>query len=109
MEAIHSSETLVHRRSIQRHIPEDGIFRSSLDLNICVWNNAKDENKTRKGTFYKVTAGFVFMCGSENWALNRSERREIEAADMRFLRHVSGCVLTDHVHSIISNALQIYA
>jgi hypothetical protein len=28
MEAIHSSETLVHTRSTQHHIPEDGILLS---------------------------------------------------------------------------------
>jgi hypothetical protein len=30
------------------------------------------------------------VCGSENWALNISERRKIETVDMRFLKCVSG-------------------
>jgi hypothetical protein len=30
------------------------------------------------------------MCGSENWALNRSERRKFETVEMRFLKCVSG-------------------
>jgi hypothetical protein len=28
--------------------------------------------------------------GSENWALDRSERKKIETEEMRFLRRVSG-------------------
>ena len=32
----------------------------------------------------------VLMYGSENWSLNRSEKREIEAAEMRFLRSMAG-------------------
>jgi hypothetical protein len=64
-----------------------------------VWHNAKEVNKTREGRLYKVTAASVLVCGGENWALNRSERREIEAAEMHSLRHVSGCVFTGHVHS----------
>jgi hypothetical protein len=36
--------------------------------------------------FYKVMAVPVLMYGSENWSLNRSDKREIEAAEMIFLR-----------------------
>jgi hypothetical protein len=32
---------------------------------------------------------------SEDWALNRSERRTIETEKIRFLRRVSGHALTD--------------
>jgi hypothetical protein len=51
------------------------------------------KNETRKDTkteFYKVLAAPMLMYGRENWALKRSERRKIETAEMRFLRHVSG-------------------
>ena len=34
--------------------------------------------------FYKVMEVPVLMYGSENWALNRSDKREIEAAEVRF-------------------------
>jgi hypothetical protein len=45
-----------------------------------------------------------------NWALSRSEKRKIETGEMRFLRRVSGCALTDYVrNTTIRNALQIYA
>jgi hypothetical protein len=48
------------------------------------------------------------MYGSEYWALNRSERKETEAAEIRFLRPVSGYTLTDHVPNTTLKALQIY-
>ncbi|KAJ4445772.1 hypothetical protein ANN_12457 [Periplaneta americana] len=37
--------------------------------------------------------------GSENWTLNKSDRRKIEAAEMRFLRSVAGFTLLDHKRS----------
>jgi hypothetical protein len=50
----------------------------------------------------------MLMYGSENCALNGSERRRTETAEMRFLRRVSGCTLTDRVRSrAIRNAPQI--
>jgi hypothetical protein len=45
------------------------------------------KNKTGMDTqikFYKVITAFVLLYGSENWALNRSERRKIETTEMRF-------------------------
>ena len=35
----------------------------------------------------------VLMYGSENWSLNRSDKRKIEAAEMRFLRPMAGYTL----------------
>ena len=40
--------------------------------------------------FYKVMAVPVLMYGSENWSLNRTDKRKIEAAEMRFLRPIAG-------------------
>jgi hypothetical protein len=60
------------------------------------------KNKTRKATcnkLYEVIAAPMLMYGSENWDLNRSERRKTETTEMYFLRHVSGCTLADHTHS----------
>jgi hypothetical protein len=37
----------------------------------------------------------VPMYGSENWSLNRSGKRKIEAAEMRFLRPMAGYALWD--------------
>jgi hypothetical protein len=30
------------------------------------------------------------MYGSENWAMNRADRRTVEAAEMKFLRYFAG-------------------
>ena len=37
----------------------------------------------------------VLMYVSENWSLNRSGKRKIEAAEMRFLRPTAGYTLLD--------------
>ena len=39
------------------------------------------------------------MYGSENWSLNRSDKREIEAAEMRFLTPMAGYTLWDKKRS----------
>jgi hypothetical protein len=71
------------------------------------------KNKTRKDTqikFYKVITGPMFVYGSVNWALNRSEGRKTETAKICFLRRVSEYALTDHVYTTtIRNALRKYA
>ena len=56
------------------------------------------KGKTQLSTqikFYKVMAVPVLMYGSENWSLNRSDKRKIEAAEMRFLRPMAGYTLWD--------------
>ena len=56
------------------------------------------KGKTQLSTeikFYKVMAVPVLMHGSENWTLNRSDRRKIEAAEMRFLRPMAGYTFWD--------------
>ena len=40
--------------------------------------------------FYRVIAVPILMYGSENWSLNRSDKRKIEAAELRFLRPMAG-------------------
>jgi hypothetical protein len=51
----------------------------------------------------------MLMYGSENLALNRSELRKTDTAEMRFLRHISGYTSTDHVrNTTVLNTLQIY-
>ena len=37
----------------------------------------------------------VLIYGNENWSLNRSDKRKIEAAEMRFLRPMAGYTLWD--------------
>ena len=41
----------------------------------------------------------VLMYGSENWSLNRSDKRKIEVAEMRFLRPMAGYTLWDKKRS----------
>ena len=56
------------------------------------------KRKTQLSTqikFDKFMAVPVLMYGSENWSLNRSDKRKIEAAEMRFLRPTAGCALWD--------------
>jgi hypothetical protein len=59
--------------------------------------------------FYIVISAPVLVFGSENSSLNRSERREIETAEICFPTRVSGYALTDHVRKTICNVLQTYA
>ena len=70
------------------------------------------KNKTRIDTqikFYKIMAVPMVMYGSENWALNRSERRRIETNEMKFLRRVAGLNLLDQVsNNDIRNSLEIF-
>ena len=49
--------------------------------------------------FYKVMAVPVLMYGNENWSLNQSDKRKIEAAEMRFLRPMAGYSLLDKKRS----------
>ena len=60
------------------------------------------KGKTQLATqikFYKVMAVPVLMYGSENWSLNRSDKRKIEAAEMRFLKSMAGYTLWDKKRS----------
>ena len=60
---------------------------------ICGTISRSLKGKTQLSTqikFYKVMAVPVLMYGSENWSLNRSDKRKIEAAEMRFLRPLVG-------------------
>jgi hypothetical protein len=51
----------------------------------------------------------VLLYGCENWTLNRVDRRNIETAETKFLRRVSGFTLRDEVRNItIREELQIF-
>ena len=52
-----------------------------------------------KGTrlkFYKVMALPTLFYGSENWTLTKGQASRIQAAEMRFLRHLAGYIPHDH-------------
>jgi hypothetical protein len=66
--------------------------------------------KINQNKYYKVISAPMLTYGSENWVLNRSESREIETAEMCFLRCVSGYTFTDQVRNMTMRyALQMYA
>jgi hypothetical protein len=69
-------------------------------------------NKTRKDTqlkFYKGVAVPTLLYGCETWALNRSDKRKIETAEMRFLKYVAGCTRRGEISNLtIRSELQIF-
>jgi hypothetical protein len=51
----------------------------------------------------------TLLCGCETWALNRSDKRKIKTADVRFLRHVAGYTRRDEISNLtIRSELQIF-
>ena len=51
----------------------------------------------------------VLMYGSENWSLNRSDKRKIEAAEMIFLRPMAGyTLLNKKISTCIREQLGIF-
>jgi hypothetical protein len=70
-------------------------------------------NKIRKDTqltCYIVMALPTLLYGRETWALNRSDIRKIETAEMRFLRHVAGHTRRDEISNLtIRSELQIFS
>ena len=59
-----------------------------------------------KGTclnFFKTVALPTLLYGSENWTLTKGQPNRIQAAEMRFLRHVAGYTLHDHRRNTGSN------
>jgi hypothetical protein len=52
------------------------------------------KTKTRKETnlkFYKVMAIPVLLYGYETWTLKKTDRNRIQAAEIKYLRTVTGC------------------
>jgi len=55
--------------------------------------------KVRRKTILKIYNTLIlptFLYGSENWTVTASQRRRIEAAEMKLLRPLAGCTLRDH-------------
>ena len=67
--------------------------------------------KVRTETIFKTCNTLVlptFLYGSENWTLTASQRRRIEAAEMKLLRPLAGYTLYDHkTNDYIRRELQI--
>ena len=56
----------------------------------------KSASKGTRLKFYKVMALPTLLYGSENWTVTKGQASRIQAAEMRFLRHVAGYTLRDH-------------
>jgi len=49
--------------------------------------------------FYKVVAGPSLLYGSETWVTTKRDMTRLEAAEMRFLRSVTGYTTLDEIRS----------
>jgi hypothetical protein len=59
--------------------------------------------------FYKIMAMPMLTYASENWTINRSGKKKIESAEMKFLRSVAGYTLLDQKRSTdIRSELKIF-
>jgi hypothetical protein len=51
----------------------------------------------------------TLLYGCETWALNRSDKKKIETAEIRFLRYVAGYTRRDEISNLtIRSELQIF-
>ena len=55
----------------------------------------KQMNKETKLRIYNITAKAALKFGSEVWVLNKREEQRLEAAQMKFLRHLLGITKLD--------------
>ena len=53
-------------------------------------------NKETKLRFQNITAKAALKSGSETWLLKRKEEQSLEAAQMKFLRHLLGITKLDN-------------
>jgi len=61
--------------------------------------NKRRVTKVRRETILKIYNILIvptFLYGSENWTLTASQRRRIEAAEIKLLRPLAGYTLYDH-------------
>ena len=52
-------------------------------------------NKETKFRIYNITARAALKFGSEAWVLKKGEEQRLEAAQMKFLRHLLGMTKLD--------------
>lgn len=86
----YNGETDVHEK-IKRFLKVTGLINRTLNA-----------NKTRRETrlkVYNTLAVPMLTYGSETWALKKSEKKRIEAAEMRFMRRTAGVTLRDRKRS----------
>ena len=70
-------------------------MRSRVRLRV-IWNdNFKTMNKETKLRIHNITAKEALKFGSEVWLLKKREEQRLEAAQMKFLRHLLGITKLD--------------
>ena len=52
-------------------------------------------NKETKLRIHNITAKAALKCGSDAWELKKSKEQRLEAAQMKFLRHLLGITKLD--------------
>ena len=82
-------------------------------LQFIITNKRTIFRKVRKETILKIYNTLILptlLYGSENWTLTASQRRRIEAAEMKLLRPLAGYTLQDHkTNDFIRRELKITA
>jgi len=65
-------------------------------INGTIWRHfGKQKNKETKLRFHNITAKAALKFGSEAWVLKEREEKRLEAAQMKFLRHLLGITKLD--------------
>ena len=59
------------------------------------WHFGKQMNKETKLRIHNITAKAALKFGSEAWVLKKREEQRLEAAQMKFLRHLLGITKLD--------------
>jgi hypothetical protein len=85
--------------SISYQFSNDVEYKLAKFLQLCDTIKKTIFKEVRKETILKIFNTLVlptFLYGSENWILTASQRRRIEAAEMKLLRPLAGYTLYDH-------------
>jgi hypothetical protein len=86
-------------RSISYQFSNNVEFKLAKSLQLIGTIKRTIFRKLRAETILKIYSTLVlptFLYGSENWNLTASQRRRIEAAEMKLLRPLAGYTLHDH-------------
>jgi len=70
---------------------------SECECLYCLYNFGKQMNKETKLRIHNITAKAALKFGSEAWILKKREEQRLEAAQMKFLRHLLGITKLDKV------------
>jgi len=79
-------------------------YKSDLEDKLQIYNKingamrrhfGKQMNKETKLRIHNITAKAALKFGSETWVLKKREEQHLEAAQMKFLRHILGITKLD--------------